>query len=133
MPACLMGAVPLLAAAWADWRTREIPDACVFLIAACGVMNIALNGFPALRAVAGLLLLGAPLLLYGLLLPSGIGGGDIKLCAALGLLLGPLAGGVMLVLALLLTALYGLCRRTGAVPFALFLLPAYAVILLWSL
>ena len=32
MPVCLMGAVPLLAAAWADWRTREIPDACVFLL-----------------------------------------------------------------------------------------------------
>lgn len=131
MPVCLMGAVPLLAAAWADWRTRTIPDASVFLIAACGVMNMAVNGFPPLRALAGLLLLGAPLLLYGLLLPTGIGGGDIKLCAALGLLLGPLAGGVMLVLALLLTALYGLCRGAGAVPFAPFLLPAYAVILIW--
>lgn len=132
MPVFWLGLGPLAAAAWTDWHTRRIPDACVFLLASCGVLHVAVNGFPPGKALAGLLLLGGIFLLCGILAPASVGGGDIKLCAALGLLLGPLTGSVTLVITLLLGVIYGAVRGEKAVPLAVCILPAYLLILIGS-
>lgn len=132
MPIVWLGLCPLAAAAWADWHTRRIPDACVFLLGSCGVLHVAVNGFPPGEALAGLLLLGGIFLLCGLCAPANVGGGDIKLCAVLGLLLGPLTGSVTLVITLFLGVVYGAVFREKAVPLAVCALPAYALILLGS-
>ncbi|MEM5780514.1 MAG: prepilin peptidase [Lawsonibacter sp.] len=129
MPACLLALLPLAGAAWQDWRTRQIPDWLVVFLAACGILRITLYGASLWAGLSGLLLLGLPLLACGLCSPTSMGGGDIKLCAALGFLLGPLMGGVLLLAALLAGTIYGAIRRENRVPLAPFLLPFYILIL----
>lgn len=85
---CICASI-LLVIALTDIRTFEIPPACNLMIAALGVVRLLLDlsnwyhyllGFFAVSS----LLLAAYLLTRG----KGIGGGDIKLMAAAGLLLG---------------------------------------------
>ena len=72
-----------------DWRTYEIPFGCNIIIGILGIVRVLLNlahwydyviGF---FAVSGLFLI-----IYWITKGRGIGGGDIKLMAAAGLLLG---------------------------------------------
>jgi prepilin peptidase CpaA len=82
-----------LAAAW-DLRTGRIPNRLVLPAAALGlVLNAAFGGTAgALRSATGAIV--AALVPWGLYRASGgraIGGGDVKLFAALGALHGPLA------------------------------------------
>lgn len=72
-----------------DWRTYEIPFGCNIIIGILGIVRVFLNlahwydyviGF---FAVSGLFLI-----IYWITKGRGIGGGDIKLMAAAGLLLG---------------------------------------------
>lgn len=72
-----------------DYDTREIYDRFHILIAACGVAAIWL--FPEtglIDRLIGIVSLSVPMLIIALIIPGGFGGGDIKLAAALGLLLG---------------------------------------------
>ena len=92
--------VPLLLLAWAticDLRSREIPDAISGLVAVWAI-GARITGFidvPWLHMAAGCLLgLGLGLILFRL---GGLGGGDVKMIAALGMAVGP---------ALLLEALF---------------------------
>lgn len=77
------------AGAAVDLRTRRVPNALTFTLAAAGLMLAAMGithlGVPA--ACAGLLL-GLVLMLPGYVL-GATGGGDVKLLAAAGTLLGP--------------------------------------------
>jgi prepilin peptidase CpaA len=105
----------LLTAAAAVWdlRTGLIPDRLVFggLVLGLllrGVLEPLLHGESALRALAGALA-GAlasavvPLVLY---LANGLGGGDLKLLAAVGALAGPLCGAELQVYAFSLGSLF---------------------------
>ena len=76
-------------AAVIDLRIRRVPNALTASLAATGVA-IAAAGFGAvsLSAACGGALLGVLLMLPGYLL-GGTGGGDVKLLAAVGTLLGP--------------------------------------------
>lgn len=78
-----------LAAAAIDLRTRRVPNALTGAAAAVGIV-LALTGFGRVGLVAALLggLLGLTLLLPGYLF-GATGGGDVKLLAAIGTLLGP--------------------------------------------
>jgi len=80
----------LLAAAITDLRWREIPDVIPVGLLAWGVgtaaLGVGLVG-PWLSLVGALGGLGAGLLLFRL---GGLGGGDVKLVAGLGAVLGPL-------------------------------------------
>lgn len=82
----------LAASAW-DIRKRIIPDSLCVLIA--------LTGLPAFTPgkLAGLLL-GLPLLIAALGKEGGLGGGDVKLAAVCGFVLGLPAGCVGLILGL---------------------------------
>ena len=85
---CLCASV-LIVISMIDWRTYEIPFGCNVIIGILGIVRVILNlahwydyviGF---FAVSGLFLI-----IYWITRGRGIGGGDIKLMAAAGLLLG---------------------------------------------
>lgn len=72
-----------------DAETQEIPDGFQLALTACAVVSIPL--FPQIGLVErliGIVAVSVPLLLITLLIPGAFGGGDIKMMAAAGLLLG---------------------------------------------
>lgn len=79
----------LLVLSLIDARTFEIPFSCNVVIGVLGVAATALDAGHLLNHIAGFLGVAALLLLvYAITGGRGIGGGDIKLMAATGLLLG---------------------------------------------
>lgn len=127
-------------AAWSDWACGRIPHwPAATLVAGWAVAAVAapdLLGAPPLVGLA----CGAFALAVGLALRAvgWLGGGDVKLAAALGLWLGPVDFGLALVAAGALTlgmlasasAVGGDLARRG-VPLACALAPPAAVLLLW--
>ena len=103
------------AAAWVDARTRRIPNALTFALAAAGLAyaftggSIVGPGGAALGLVAGFGLLVVP---YAI---GAMGGGDVKLLAAVGAWLGPAGAlGVVVVAALAGAAIaVAQCAATG--------------------
>jgi prepilin peptidase CpaA len=83
----------LIAAAW-DARTGRIPNLLTLpLIALALVVAAASGASAAALSLTGLLVCAlVPALLYRISRGRGIGGGDVKLFAALGALLGPMKG-----------------------------------------
>jgi prepilin peptidase CpaA len=83
----------LLAAAW-DARTGRIPNFLTLPLIAVALVASSLSGAEqALFSLAGLVVCAlVPVLLYRVSQGRGIGGGDVKLFAALGALLGPMKG-----------------------------------------
>lgn len=75
----------LILAGYIDQRTHEIPNELCLLILLDGLFL--LNPVP---AFIGLFLVSLPMLLLGIIFKGGVGGGDIKLMAACGFLLGPM-------------------------------------------
>ena len=85
---CLTTSV-LLVIGVIDWFTFEIPMACNVVIGILGIIHLALDRSHALEYLAGALTVSLLfLLVYVLTKGQGIGGGDIKLMAAAGLLVG---------------------------------------------
>lgn len=109
----LVGAC-LVAATVCDLRCRIIPNACVagvllawlLRLAACCLGEEDIGSF-VLAALAGLVAVEAPLLLVSRL-AGGVGGGDVKLLGALGLLLGPRGGVAVILLSCAIAAACGL-------------------------
>jgi prepilin peptidase CpaA len=111
-----------LAACVFDVRTRRIPNALTFSAAAAGLLyHAATSGVAGVQLAAAGWLLGLLLLLPYFAL-GGMGGGDVKLVAALGAWLGPwetfwlamyagIAGGV---LGLIVALTHGYVRRAFA-------------------
>ena len=104
-----------LASAWTDARTGRIPNLLTLPMVFFGLCFGATNGG---WVGLGSSLLGAALCFgvpYGLYLTSGgsaIGGGDVKLFAALGALLGPSAGLEVELASLVLLAVFALMILT---------------------
>ncbi|MEG2421191.1 MAG: prepilin peptidase [Oscillospiraceae bacterium] len=129
-----VAALPLAIAGWQDVKKREIPLFCIVFLLILSVVRVVLREGTALSAVSGLILMGGPLLLMAVLLDGGqcIGGGDVKLCAALGALLGPLDCLMLLAMAAVLLAAVALILRKNVMPFAPFVAAAYCInLLLW--
>lgn len=129
----LVATIPLTLAGWQDARKREIPLYSIVSLLILAVLRVVLREGTALSAVSGLLLIGGPLLLAAVLLDDGrcIGGGDVKLCAALGALLGPLDCLILIALAAVLLAASALILRKKAMPLAPFVAVSYCINLLW--
>ena len=104
MVVLLVPVVACLVATWHDVRTREIPDVVSAILAAAGIaatwMGWIHHGW--MPCLAGSVL--GFLVVLPFTLSGGIGGGDLKLVAALGMWLGPLP----LIQTLFWTALVGL-------------------------
>ena len=103
MTATLCSFIVLLIAAVKDLRDRIIPNWMSILIAS---LSISLPEGPALVGA----LVAVPLFMAGLLW-GGIGGGDIKLVAALGLVFGFWTSLYGLVIALVVMMVYHLMRK----------------------
>lgn len=119
---------PLSFAALWDFRHRIIPDWTVFLIFSCAVLNIALGQAALLPCVLGMAAVGIPLLITASR-EAGIGGGDVKLCAALGALLGLEKVLLLLTLALLILTISGKLRKKNSLPFAPYVWGAFYILL----
>lgn len=93
----------LLCASLCDLRTRQIPNSLSLAIAGVGLLHHA-----PFTALVGLFITGLPYLLGAIFSDGKIGGGDIKLMAACGAVLGPLYGTVQSILGLTLVLLFAL-------------------------
>jgi len=79
----------LTVVAFVDLDTMEIPDGFVISAAVIGLLSIAsMPGVTLLERLVGVFSVSVPLLLLTLAIPGAFGGGDIKLTAACGILLG---------------------------------------------
>jgi leader peptidase (prepilin peptidase)/N-methyltransferase len=118
----------LLALAVIDWRTKKLPNRIVYpsVLVSAGYLLVArVAGAPVHLAGAGVgfLAYGGGMLIVALIVPRGMGMGDVKLAGLIGLVLGALGvrfvgvaaavgiliGGVAAVVALL----FGATRKTG--------------------
>lgn len=119
-----------------DWEKRIIPDWTWITILAIGGASAFLFPEPAWpERIAGFLLPGVCLLLLAVKY-GGVGGGDVKLTAALGFCFGLNALAGIFFFALLPALVYGLATRQRSVPLAVFLCIGafmYAGILLYGL
>ena len=116
----------LLYAAISDAKTREIPNAAHLLLLIAGALNILARGLTAydfISALLGLFLGSFPLLILALWRKT-IGGGDVKLAASAGFVLGWLGSYLALMAALIAFVLFACLRRpkkeAPALPFAPF-------------
>jgi leader peptidase (prepilin peptidase)/N-methyltransferase len=72
-----------------DADTMEIPDGLNFALLICGVLAIFVAPeLPLISRVIGLFCVSVPLFVIALIVPGAFGGGDVKLMAAAGFLLG---------------------------------------------
>lgn len=79
----------LTAVAFVDLDTLRIPNGFTAAAAAVGVLSIPFSPEPGLpERLLGVICISVPLLIIALIMPGGLGGGDIKLMAACGLFLG---------------------------------------------
>ena len=113
--------VILLACAIQDIRTRTVPNWFPLAIAACCLI-------PPVSVYPGGILAAVPLFVAAVI-SGGVGGGDVKVMAALGLVFGPYRAFLILTLALIglvvWNALMRLLRRGEAAwPFVPFLFAA---------
>lgn len=111
----------LLACAVQDVRTRTVPNGFPLAIAAC-CMILPVSAYP------GGILAAVPLFVAAVI-SGGVGGGDVKVVAALGLVFGPYKAFLILTLALIglvvWNALMRLLRKEEAAwPFVPFLFAA---------
>ncbi|WP_042196314.1 prepilin peptidase [Paenibacillus camerounensis] len=91
----------LLCASICDIRTRQIPDYIPLAIVLVGLIR-----FSPLLSITGFLCAGLPYFFAALFSGGKIGGGDIKLMAACGCVLGPFYGTLQSILGLTLVLLF---------------------------
>jgi leader peptidase (prepilin peptidase)/N-methyltransferase len=115
----LIAMVPLVAASVVDIRTRRLPDHLLISSAAIAITGAALSDAMAGAAI-GAVVFCLPLLTAHLIDPNGLGFGDVKLAAVLGVILGAFDGRFVLpALALGSTGglVWALARRVRSLAF----------------
>lgn len=105
----------LIAIAFIDWDTQEIPDTLNIIILLLGVVCIfVVNDVTFLERVIGFFAVSIPMIIINFIVKDSFGGGDIKLVAASGFFMGWQGILVGSFLAILLGGIYGiilLCIR----------------------
>jgi len=139
--AALLLTLVLLAASVTDLRDRVVPNRLTLAAAIAGLALAGTRGLPELgAALAGGALVAAPLAAVSLARPAGLGMGDVKLVAVLGIFMGwqvlpALLGGCLL--AGLAGVLISLGSRRPPSEVALPLVPFLALgtlsVVVWSL
>ena len=124
---CILVSLILIVAGIYDWNTCEIPDYLHVLLLLVGLINIQF-----IPALLGFLLVPLPFLAAAIVTGGKIGGGDIKLMAAMGFCIGVTGGILMMVSGLLLaigwSKVFGNGRKS--LPLAPFLAAGGIMILL---
>lgn len=128
----------LAAAVVKDIRSRVIPDWLIILGAAAGIAIIFLNpGASFLSSILGALAAGAILWLILFLTKGGIGMGDVKLFACVGLFMGlegtleaMLVSTVLSGIAGLIMLIFRISDRKGTIPFAPFIFLGTVLVIL---
>lgn len=119
--AMLLCAAPLVWAAITDFRKRIIPDWTWIAILLIGGTSAFLLPYPTLlERIAGFLLPGLCLFLLAVKY-GGVGGGDIKLTAAMGFCFGLYSLAAILFFALIPACIYAKATKQKSVPLAVFL------------
>jgi leader peptidase (prepilin peptidase)/N-methyltransferase len=121
--AMLLCAVPILWAAVTDFRKRIIPDwtwIAILLIGGVSAFLLKTPYPPLLERIAGFLLPGLSLFLLAMKY-GGVGGGDIKLTAAMGFCFGLYGFAAILFFALVPACIYAKVTKQKSVPLAVFL------------
>ena len=119
--AMLLCAIPILWAAVTDYRKRVIPDWTWIAILLIGGASAFLLPYPTLfERIVGFLLPGLCLFFLAINF-GGIGGGDIKLTAAMGFCFGLYSLAVILFFALIPACIYAKVTKQKSVPLAVFL------------
>lgn len=119
----LLCAVPILWAAISDYRRRIIPDwtwIAVLLIGGVSALLFNIPYIPLTDRILGFLLPGVSLLFLAIKY-GGVGGGDIKLTAAMGFCFGLYGITAILFFALVPACVYGKVNRQKSIPLAVFL------------
>lgn len=120
----VLAVFPLSYAAYRDGKSRTIPNIAVLLISICAVVKCLLTHSPMWATLLDGASLGAFVLLVAINGNNGIGGGDIKLSAAIGTLYGFMDGITVLIFATFALIVYGALRKKEKLPFAPFVLGA---------
>ena len=121
--AMLLCAIPILWAAVTDFRKRIIPDWTWIAILLIGGVSVFMlkTPYPTLfERIAGFLLPGISLFLLAIKY-GGVGGGDIKLTAAMGFCFGLYGFAVILFFALVPACIYAKVTKQKSIPLAVFL------------
>lgn len=71
-----------------DWKTMEIPDTVQLILAALAIISVFVFPLSLKERIIGFFIISLPLLLINLLVAEAFGGGDIKLMAICGFMLG---------------------------------------------
>lgn len=125
----LLCAVPILWAAITDYRKRIIPDwTWIAILLMGGVSAFLFNTpyIPLLERILGFLLPGLSLLFLAVKY-GGVGGGDIKLTAAMGFYFGLYGLVAILFFALFPACIYAKATRQKSIPLAVFLCIGYFI------
>lgn len=128
-----VSASALVIAAFIDYDTMEIPNGIVIFIFIIGCFAMIFSrNIPFYERIIGLFAVSVPLFIAALVSKGGMGGGDIKLAAAAGLLLGYKNALLSLLLASVLGSVFGLLMikfknksLKTAIPFGPFLSAAF--------
>jgi prepilin signal peptidase PulO-like enzyme (type II secretory pathway) len=131
----------LVYVAWVDCRTMEIPDWCHLILFGLGCLQIVCGETMALESRGvGLIAISLPMFLANLLRQDSFGGGDIKLCGAVGFLLGAqqVIAGSLIALTLAgayggITLILGLKKPKDSFPLGPFLSIGFIVTILGEL
>lgn len=115
----------LLIAAVSDLRKQEIPNTALVLLLLSGLISISFYSGGWISRILGFFLIGAAMLIIGLVFKN-LGGGDIKTGACIGFALGIIPACYALLAGFLLAACYILIRKrktkqNTAIPLAPFI------------
>jgi leader peptidase (prepilin peptidase)/N-methyltransferase len=119
----LLCAVPILWAAVTDFRKRIIPDwtwIAILLIGGVSAFMLKTPHPPLFERIAGFMLPGISLFLLAMKY-GGVGGGDIKLTAAMGFCFGLYGLAAILFFALIPACIYTKVTKQKSIPLAVFL------------
>ena len=121
----LLCAIPMACAAITDWKKRIIPDWTWIAILMVGLASAVINGkgilyIPLHERLVGLLFPAVSLLMIAFKW-GGVGGGDIKLTAALGFCFGLYGLAAILFFAVIPACIYARATKQRSVPLAVFL------------
>ena len=128
----LLPAPLMLWAGWVDLKKRVIPNIIPMIIILLGVLNILVfRQTDIIERIVGLALTAIPLLCIALKL-GGIGGGDIKYTAALGVYFGIYRFAFIYAVATIFAMAFSFVTKQKSIPLAFALLWGYIVWIIWN-